>query len=327
MKKFLAFLMAFAVIGSVLAGCGGGDKKKDAPKPAADSGKKFINIATGGTAGTYYPLGGALADILNKNVPGANASAQSTGASVANVNLLKEGKVDIAFIQNDIAYYAATGTEMFKDKKVESLKGLATLYPETVQIVTTAKTGIKTVADLKGKRVAVGAAGSGTEANARQILNIAGITYKDIKPQYLSFGEAASALKDGNVDAGFVVAGFPTAAIQDLATQHDVVMVSVGADIADKLIAKYPYYTKVTIPGKTYNKVESDTAAVAVKCMLAVTDKMDADTGYAVVKALYGNLDRMKAAHNVSKNITKETGKDGMSIKLNAGAEKFFNEK
>ena len=167
---------------------------------------------------------------------------------------------------------------MFKDKKVEALKGLATLYPETVQIVTTKKTGIKTVADLKGKRVAVGAAGSGTEANARQILNIAG-------------------------------------------------MVSVGADIADKLIAKYPYYTKVTIPAKTYNKVETDTAAVAVKCMLAVTDKMDADTGYAVVKALYGNLDRMKAAHNVSKNITKETGKDGMSIKLNAGAEKFFNEK
>ena len=305
MKKFLAFLMAFAVIGSVLAGCGGGDKKKEAPKPAADGGKKFINIATGGTAGTYYPLGGALADILNKNLKGANASAQSTGASVANVNLLKEGKVDIAFIQNDIAYYAATGTEMFKDKKVESLKGLATLYPETVQIVTTKKTGIKTVADLKGKRVAVGAAGSGTEANARQILNIAGITYKDIKPQYLSFGEAA----------------------QDLATQHEVVMVSVAADIADKLIAKYPYYTKVTIPAKTYNKVETDTAAVAVKCMLAVTDKMDADTGYAVVKALYGNLDRMKAAHNVSKNITKETGKDGMSIKLNAGAEKFFNEK
>ena len=278
--------MAFAVIGSVLAGCGGGDKKKEAPKPAADGGKKFINIATGGTAGTYYPLGGALADILNKNVKGANASAQSTGASVANVNLLKEGKVDIAFIQNDIAYYASTGTEMFKDKKVESLKGLATLYPETVQIVTTKKTGIKTVADLKGKRVAVGAAGSGTEANARQILNIAGITYKDIKPQYLSFG-----------------------------------------DIADKLIAKYPYYTKVTIPAKTYNKVETDTAAVAVKCMLAVTDKMDADTGYAIVKALYGNLDRMKAAHNVSKNITKATGKDGMSIKLNAGAEKFFNEK
>lgn len=326
MKKLVVFLMAFMVLGTLLAGCGGGDKKEGA-KPAADGGKKFINIATGGTAGTYYPLGGALADVLNKNVPGANASAQSTGASVANVNLLKEGKVDIAFIQNDIAYYAVNGTEMFKDKKVESLKGLATLYPETIQIVTTAKTGIKSLADLKGKKVAVGAAGSGTEANARQILGIAGITYQDIKVQYLSFGEAASALKDGNVDAAFVTAGHPTAAIQDLATQNDVVLIPVDAAMADKLIAKYPYYTKLNIPAKTYNKVDADTPAVAVKCMLAVTDKMDADTGYAVVKALYGNLDRMKAAHNVAKNITKASAKEGMSIKLNAGAEKFFNEK
>lgn len=325
MKKLVAFLMAFMMLGALVAGCGGGEKK-EAAKPAAGA-KKFINIATGGTAGTYYPLGGALADILNKNVPNANASAQSTGASVANVNLLKEGKVDIAFIQNDIAYYAVNGTEMFKDKKVGNLLGLATLYPETVQIVTTAKTGIKTLADVKGKRVAVGAAGSGTEANARQIMEMAGITYKDIKPQYLSFGEASSALKDGNVDVAFVTAGHPTAAIQDLSTQHDVVLVAVDAAMADKLIAKYPYYTKVTIPGKTYNKVDADTPAVAVKCMLAVTDKMDADTGYAVVKALYGNLDRMKAAHNVAKNITKTSAKDGMSIKLNAGAEKFFGEK
>lgn len=324
MKKLLAFLMAFCVIGSVIAGCGGGDKKDAKP---AEGGKKFLNIATGGTAGTYYPLGGALADILNKNVPGANASAQSTGASVANVNLLKDGKVDIAFIQNDIAYYAVNGVEMFKDKKVGNLKGLATLYPETIQIVTTKKTGIKTLADIKGKRVAVGAAGSGTEANARQILAEAGITYKDIKVQYLSFGEAASALKDGNVDVGFVTAGHPPAAIQDLSTQHDVVLVPVDAAMADKLIAKYPFYTKVVIPANTYNKVAADTPAVAVRCMLAVTDKMDADTGYAVVKALYTNLDRMKAAHNVGKNITKASAKDGMSIPLNAGAEKFFNEK
>ena len=326
MKKLLAFLVAFCVIGSVLAGCGGGGDKKDAGK-AADGGKKFINIATGGTAGTYYPLGGALADILNKNMKGANASAQSTGASVANVNLLKDGKVDIAFIQNDIAYYAVNGVEMFKDKKVPGLKGLATLYPETIQIVTTKKSGVKTLADIKGKRVAVGAAGSGTEANARQILNMAGIDYKDIKVQYLSFGEAASALKDGNVDVAFVTAGHPTAAIQDLSTQHEVVLIPVDAAMADKLIAKYPYYPKLVIPANTYNKVATDTPAVAVRCMLAVTDKMDADTGYAVVKALYGNLDRMKAAHNVGKNITKDSAQDGMSIPLNAGAEKFFKEK
>ncbi len=313
------------MMGTLLTGCGaGGGDKKDAGKAPA---KKFINIATGGTAGTYYPLGGALADILNKNVKGANASAQSSGASVANVNLLKEGKVDIAFIQNDIAFYAVKGTEMFKGKAVPNLKGLATLYPETIQIVTTKKTGVKSLADLKGKRVAVGAAGSGAEANARQILEMAGITYKDITPQYLSFAEASSALKDGNVDAAFLTAGHPTAAIQDLATQHDVVLIPVAADLADKLIKKYPYYTKVVIPAKTYNKVDADVNTVAVRCMLAVTDKMDADTGYAIVKALYGNLDRMKAAHNAAKVMSKKSAQDGMSIPLNAGAEKFFKEK
>lgn len=325
MKKLVAFLSACVMMGALLTGCGaGGGDKKDAGKAPA---KKFINIATGGTAGTYYPLGGALADILNKNVKGANASAQSSGASVANVNLLKEGKVDIAFIQNDIAYYAVKGTEMFKGKAVSNLKGLATLYPETIQIVTTKKSGVKTLADLKGKRVAVGAAGSGAEANARQILEMAGITYKDITPQYLSFAEASSALKDGNVDAAFLTAGHPTAAIQDLATQHEVVLIPVAADLADKLIKKYPYYTKVVIPAKTYNKVDVDTNTVAVRCMLAVTDKMDADTGYAIVKALYGNLDRMKAAHNAAKVMSKKSAQDGMSIPLNAGAEKFFKEK
>ncbi len=324
-KKLLLAVMAMATAVSLFAGCGGSVGDNKAASGGGD--KKFINIATGGTSGTYYPLGGALADILNKNVKGANASAQSTGASVANVNLLKEGKVDIGFIQNDISYYAVNGTEMFKDKKVGNLKALATLYPETIQIVTTDKTGVKTLADIKGKRVAVGAAGSGTEANARQILEAAGITYKDIKVQYLSFGEASSALKDGNVDVAFVTAGFPTAAIQDLATQHNVVLLPVDPAMADTLIKKYPFYTKISIPANTYNKQGTAVDAVAVKCMLVVTDKFGDDLGYDVVKALYTNLDRMKAAHNVAKAITKETGKDGVSIPLNAGAEKFFNEK
>ena len=318
MKKLLAFLLGIMVMATMIAGCGGGDKKDD-KKPAA---QKFINIATGGTSGTYFPLGGALADILNKNIPGTNASAQSTGASVANVNLLSQGKVEIAFIQNDIAYYAANGTEMFKGKQVAGLQGLATLYPETVQIVTLKKSGIKSVADFKGKRIAVGAAGSGTEANARQIMEAYGIKYDD-----LSFGEAASALKDGNVDAAFVTAGHPTAAIQDIATQNDVVLVPVDADKADSLIKKYPFYTKLVIKAGTYPKQDADVSAVAVKCMLAVTDKMDADTAYAIAKALYGNLDRMKSAHSAANAISKDTAKDGMSIKLNPGAEKFFNEK
>ena len=244
MKKMLMAGVVCMAGAGLLAGCGGDSGKS--------GGKQFLNIATGGTAGTYYPLGGALAELLNSNIKGMNASAQSTGASVANVNMLKDGSVDIAFIQNDISYYATTGTEMFKDNKMAGLRGIAALYPETVQFVTTADKGIKSIADLKGKKVAVGAAGSGAEANARQILAAYGLTYDDIDEQFLSFGEAADALKDGNVDAGVVVAGFPTAAIQDLAANKSAKIIHIEGDKVDSLIEKYPYYTKVVIPKGTY---------------------------------------------------------------------------
>lgn len=321
MKKVLALLLVSLLVVGLVAGCGSSTtEKKETPKTA------FINIATGGTAGTYYPLGGALAEILNKNVPGVNASAQSTGASVANINMLKDGKVDLAFVQNDITYYALNGLEMFKDKKVANLKGIATLYPETIQIVTIEDTGIKSLNDIKGKRVAVGAAGSGTEANARQILEAYGITYDDIKVQYLSFAEASNGLKDGNVDVAFVTAGHPTAAIQDIAAQRKLVLLSVDNDKADALIKKYPYYTKLTIDANTYPNQTQAVTAVAVKAMLVATDKLTNDMAYNVTKALYTNVDRMKAAHSVGNAITKDSAQAGMPIALHAGAEKFFKE-
>ena len=313
---------ALCVAGAALmAGCGGDSGS------SAGGGKQFLNIATGGTAGTYYPLGGALAELLNQNIKGMNASAQSTGASVANVNMLKDGSVDIAFIQNDIAYYAANGKEMFKDNKVESIRGIAALYPETVQFVTTADKGIKSIADLKGKKVAVGASGSGAEANARQILGAYGLTYDDIDVQYLSFGEAADALKDGNVDVGVVVAGFPTAAIQDLAANKSAALVNIDAEHADKLMKQYPYFTKITVPKGTYPGQEEDVSTVAVKCVIVTTDKLSDDLGEQIVKAIYEHLDRMKAAHAVGKYITKDTALEGMSIKMNAGAEKYLKAK
>ena len=327
MKKSFALLVVCMLVIGLLAGCGGGDKKPAAPAaPAADK-KVFVNIATGGTAGVYYPLGGAMAEIFNKNIPGMNASAQSTGASVANINLIKDGKVEVALVQNDIAYYAANGTEMFKDKKVEAIQGIASLYNETIQIVTIEGKGIKTVADLKGKRVAVGALGSGTEANARQIMEIFGITYADIKPQYLSFGEAANGLKDGNIDVAFVTAGAPTAAIQDIAAQHKVALVSIPADKAEALIKKYPFYAKQTIKGKTYPTVTEDVQTVAVKAMLVTSSKVDADLVYKMTKAMYTNLDRIKSAHAQGANVQKATALEGMGIKVHAGADKFFKEK
>ena len=321
MKKMI-MAGALCVAGAALiAGCGGGSGS------SAGGGKQFLNIATGGTAGTYYPLGGALAELLNQNIKGMNASAQSTGASVANVNMLKDGSVDIAFIQNDIAYYAANGKEMFKDNKVENIRGIAALYPETVQFVTTADKGIKSIADLKGKKVAVGASGSGAEANARQILGAYGLTYDDIDAQYLSFGEAADALKDGNVDVGVVVAGFPTAAIQDLAANKSAALVNIDAEHADKLMKQYPYFTKITVPKGTYPGQEEDVSTVAVKCVVVTTDKLSDDLGEQIVKAIYEHLDRMKAAHAVGKYITKDTALEGMSVKMNAGAEKYLKAK
>ena len=307
-----AALLIFSTV--LLVGCGGSGSNK------------FINIATGGTAGTYYPIGGAMAEILNKAIPGMNASAQSTGATVANINMLKEGSVDLAIVQNDITYYAVNGTEMFKDKKVESLRGIASLYPETCQIVTLESTGIKSVADLKGKRVAVGAAGSGAEANARQILEAYGITYDDIDEQYLSFGEAASALKDGNVDAAFVTAGFPTAAVQDITSQNKVRLLPIESDKADALIAKYPFYTKTTIPAGTSAGFDEAVPGISVMAMLVATDKVDEALGYENTKALFDNLDKLQAAHSAAKQITKESAKDGMSIDLNAGAARYYKE-
>lgn len=323
MKKML-MAGALCVAGAaLLAGCGGDSGSSS----SAAGGKQFLNIATGGTAGTYYPLGGALAELLNQNIKGMNASAQSTGASVANVNMLKDGSVDIAFIQNDIAYYAANGTEMFKDNKMEGIRGIAALYPETIQFVTTADTGIKSINDLKGKKVAVGASGSGAEANARQILAAYGLTYDDINVQYLSFGEAADALKDGNVDVGVVVAGFPTAAIQDLAANKSAAIIPIDAEHADKLIKQYPYFTKISVPKGTYPGQEVDVDTVAVKCVIVTTDKLSDDLGEQIVKSIYEHLDRMKAAHAVGKYITKDTAMEGMSIKMNAGAEKYLKSK
>lgn len=312
LKKAFIAGMAVIVTAAIFTGCGGDEKK-------------FVNIGTGGTAGTYYPIGGAMAEILNKDIKGMNASAQSTGASVANINMLKDGSIDLAIVQNDITYYAVNGTEMFADKKVDTLKGIATLYPETCQFVTLKASGIKSIADLKGKRVAVGAAGSGAEANARQILEAYGIAYSDIDAQYLSFSEGASALKDGNVDAAFLTAGYPTASVQDIASQNPVALLPVDDDKAEALISKYPFYTKTTIPAGTYGFAD-ETKTVSVMAMLVANDKVDDALGYDIANALFSNLDRLQASHSVGKLITKEGALKGMPIPMNAGAEKYFKE-
>ncbi|MBE8951893.1 MAG: TAXI family TRAP transporter solute-binding subunit [Quinella sp. 1Q7] len=295
-----------------IAGCGGGEKEQ------------FINIATGGTAGTYYPIGGAIAEVLNKN--GMNASAQSTGASVANINMLKDKQVELAIVQNDITYYAVNGLEMFKESgKIENLSGIASLYPETCQFIVREDSGIKSINDLKGKRVAVGAAGSGAEANARQILEAYGITYDDVEEQFLSFAEGAYAIKDKTVDAAFVTAGYPTASVQDVASQNKIRLLPVGDEQIKILTDKYPFYTKTVVPKGVYQGFDEEVQTVSVMAILVCNDKIDAALGEKLTKAVFDNVDKIAAAHSAGKNIKKESALTGMDfIKMNEGATKVL---
>lgn len=313
-KRVATLCLALAVAVGV-AGCGGGD-----------SGEKFIHIATGGTAGTYYPIGNSIADLINRDVKDVNASAQSTGASVANINMLASGQVEMAIVQNDIAYYALNGTELF-DKKVENLRGIASLYPETCQFVTLDGSGIHSISDLKGKRVAVGPQGSGVECNVRQILKVYGMTYDDISPQFLSFAEASAALSDGNIDVACLTAGYPTASVQDIASKKQIRLIPLDSDKIDALISDYPFYTRTTIPGNTYQGFSAEVPTVSVMAILVATDKLDAQIGYDITKAMFARGEKLSAAHSVGKLIQKDTALNGMNfIKMNEGAEKFLKE-
>lgn len=289
------------------------------------SNTKLISIATSGTGGTWYPLGGALANIMNKNIPNINATAQATNGTVENINLLQQNKVDIAFLQNDTALYAISGSEVFEGRKVENLRGIASLYPETVHVVTLKSKGIKSIADFKGKRIAVGPSGGGTKFNAHQILEAYGIPFNDIKPQYLSFGEASNALKDGNIDGAFIVSGFPNGAVMELCSQRDVVFLPIDIDKQDYLVEKYPFFVKKSIAANTYSNNE-DIPSVASKTLLVTTDKMDNETVYNILKVLYSNKEHLTSVLSSAKEIKKEIGLQGMTIPLHDGAKKYFNE-
>ena len=311
MKKATLILFALLVLLAAAAGA---------------QAKEFVNIGTGGTAGTYYPLGGAMAELISKAYPYINATAVSTGASVANLNKLVEGEFQLVMCQNDVTFYAYNGTEMFKDNAKPNLRGVGTLYAETIQIVTVTSTKVKSLEDLRGKRIAVGAAGSGTEVNCRQILEALGLSYDDVRPQYLNFAEAANGLRDGNVDVAVVTAGVPTAAIRDVASQKDVVLLSVSDALAAKLIAKYPFYTKFMIPKNTYPKQSGDVQTLAVKARLLVDASADEQLVYDMTKAIFTGTDKLAMAHAQGKNIRKESAQDGMPIPLHPGAARFFKE-
>ncbi len=290
-----------------------------------------ITILTGSTSGTYYPVGTAYAKLLNKYSNGAiDARAVEGRASVANIKDLCQGVANAALAQNDIAYYAYHGTtiEAFKDNPQTCIRAIGVLYPETIQIVTLANSGIETIYDLAGKKVAVGAEGSGTYWNARQILEAAGI-WDQIIPTYKKFSEIVEDLKLGNIDAAFLTAGIPTSAVEQLAADADIKIIPVPDEIYQKLKEQYPFYAKVVIPAGTYSDVTEDVQTVAVMSMLLVHKDVPEDIAYLMTKILYEHADEIKA--EVQKKsveyISLEHALDGLSIPLHPGAYKYYTEK
>lgn len=325
MKKQYSLLTVLSlVLVLVLAACGGETATEGTEEGGGTSSDiEFLSLATGGTQGTYYALGGTFADLIS-NETGIKTTAEVSQASTANVNALKAGDAEIAFIQTDIAYYAKNGELMFEGDAMDNLVAIGGLYPETVQLVTTANSGITSYEDLKGKKVSVGAPGSGTYANAEQLLEIHGLSINDdIQPQNLDFGESTDGLQTGQIDAAFITAGYPTAAVEALNATADVVVVPVAADKAEELIAKYPYYAVDTIPSGTYG-LESDVPTVSVLAMIAATAELPEEVAYGIAKAIWGGADSI--SHAKGAMIKVETALNGIGIPVHPGAQKYFDE-
>ena len=288
--------------------------------------KTVLSIATGGEAGVYYPLGVGLAKLLTNHLTDALVTAKTSDASTANVKLIAEREADLAFVQNDVALRAVKGEKPFKEP-VKDLTIIASLYPEHVQIVTVRGNGVKTLSDLKGKRVSVGSIDSGATDSVSAILSAAGIKYTEINADFLDFANTVLRIQDDELDAGFVLAGYPTAAVTALAAKKDIDIVELEDDLLDKLSALHPFFTKSVIPAGTYDGVDHDTRTAAVMSVLICDSNLADDLVYAITKAIFENLAELAPAHAKAEMITLDTALSAAVIKVHPGAAKYYVEK
>ncbi|MDR0496012.1 MAG: TAXI family TRAP transporter solute-binding subunit [Treponema sp.] len=284
-----------------------------------------IRMATGGTTGTYYAFGSAVGQILNEKTQ-IPITVQSTGASKANIQLIDAGEVELAIVQNDVMDYAWRGVDLFNGEKVTSFLSMAGLYAEVCQIVASPTSGIRSIADLRGKNVSVGDAGSGVEFNAAQILEVYGISFNDIGKQNLSFGASADALRDNKIDAFFCTAGAPTPAVVDLATSKDVLILPIDDSHAAQLIQRHPFYTKFPIPAGSYRGQTTAVQTVAVKATFIVASNLKEDTVYQLTKSLFENQMQIAAAHVKGNELSSSYAVEGISVPFHPGAAKYLRE-
>ncbi len=302
---------------------GGSGESGAAPSVDIDRTKEFVTIATGPTSGIYYPIGGAFSTVLGN--AGYKTSAQATGASVENINLINNGEAELAIAMQDSVMQAYEGFGAFEQANPD-LRALMRLWPNYVQLVTTADTGIKSVADLKGKRVGVGAPNSGVELNARMIYEAYGLTYEDSEVDYLSYGEAIDQMKNGQCDAAFVTSGLPNSTVSELAFSYDMVIVPIDGEGRDNLIEKYPFFSASTIPAGTYNN-EEDVQSVFVYNIMLVNKDLSDDMVYDMMDCIFNDIATIKASHNTAdKNIDVTFGVDDVKIPLHDGAAKWWQD-
>ncbi len=312
MKKILAIALSL-IMALAVTSCGGSAGTK-------------MTMGTGGTAGTYYGYGGVLGQYITNNA-GVNVTVVSTDGSKANIQGIDAGNYQLGTVQSDVMSYAWDGIRSFETEgKVESFRTVAGLYAESVQLVTM-DPEIKSVADLKGRSVSIGAPGSGTYFNAIDVLTAAGLTEEDIKAQYQSFADSADALKDGKIDAAFIVAGAPTPAITELCTTNAAYLVPIDGAVAEKMMADCPFYTVYNVPAGTYPGQEADVQTVTVKATLIVSADASEDDVYNLTAAIFDNIEAITAENGKGAELSLENATSGMTVPFHAGAAKYYAEK
>ena len=306
MKKTLAILLALVM----MLGCA--------------SALAEYTFTTGGTAGTYYAYGNVLAQYITNNT-GVVVTAVAGNGSAENIDLLDLGEAQLALVQSDVAHYAYDGIRIYDGAPVTSFRALAALYTETVQLVT-CNPDLKSVADLKGKNVSIGSAGSGVYFNALDFLEAYDMTEEDIVPQYLSFGDSAEALKDGKIDAAFVVAGHPTPAVTDLCTTTGAYLIGLDADHVAKLKEINPAYAETNIPAGTYEGIDEDVTTVGIKATIIANADVSDDDAYTIVSTIFENADAIGQSHAKGYELDLEYAST-CGVPYAAGAAKYFAEK
>lgn len=285
-----------------------------------------LSIATGGTGGVYYPIGGGFAEMINNHIEGAQATAEVTGASVENMGLIMRGDADLALVLADTAYQAYTGTGDFESRQIENTRALASVYPNAVQLVTLADSDIHSIADLAGKRVSVGAPGSGTELNARAVLEANGVSYDDFTPQRLNFNETADAIRDGDIDAGFWSVGPPTSSILNLAATRDIRLIGLSDEEVANAQEAEAVFAPYELAAGMYDGMDEAVQTIGIPNVLVVNADMDEELAYQLTQLLFENTDELIAVHPAANDTTVEFTMNSTPVPLHPGAIRYFEE-